>query len=227
MLALALWVGAWLGGRAATDDTLGALGRLQPDVPPGELLAAVRRTGADRVWLLLPRPGRVLGWPRDLAAEPEPALLLCREDEPAAVIRTGPTAWRVDPVRSCEVAPLAAAALSPRAAARVFATAVSGAALQLERLDLARAVPEPLPRRWSAALGDLPAGLDPSAVAVLARAAAVLDALDAGLASDGAALSAGQARARADALREVTDAVLDVVTGLVGGLVGLPVACGP
>jgi hypothetical protein len=187
------------------------------------VLADVRATGADRVWLLLPRPGRTLGWPHGIADAPEPALLLCRVDQPVALVRAGRSGWRLDPVQACAVAPLAAAALQPREAARALAGALAEAADLLERLDLARADDRPAPRHWRAAVDPLPAGLAPSAAEVITRAAAVLDALDLALASDGAAVTASQAGARRAAIVGVANTVQDVVAGLVGGLAVRPV----
>ena len=227
MLGSALWIGAWLGGHAAADDTIGALARLIPDAPGADVLAGVRATGANRVWLLLPRPGRTLGWPRDVEGVPEPALLLCRGDQPVGLLRAGGPGWRLDPVATCAVAPLAAAALQPREAARSLSRALADGAALLERLDLARADDRPIPHDWRTAVEHLPAGLAPAGVEVLTRAATVLDALDLALASDGAAVTAGEAGARRAALVEVGNAVADVVAGLVGGLAVRPVPWAP
>jgi hypothetical protein len=227
MLGCALWVGAWLRGRASSDDTIDALAGLVPDAPGGVMLVSVRSTAAESAWLLLPRPGRPLGWPRDAEGPPEPAVLLCRADDPVALLRTGPAGWRLDRVGLCNVAPLAAAALAPRAAARAFAAAVSEGAEQLERMDLARAQDRALPSRWRSAAHAHPPGLDPSAVEVLVRVATLLDALDLALATDGAAVTAAEARGRAGALASVRDALEDIVCGLVGGQLGVAGSVSP
>ncbi len=60
--------------------------------------------------------------------------------------------------------------------------------------------------------------MDPQVAALLDRLAALHDALDLALADDGAAVTAGEARARAAAIRGVVGDVEDVLAGLVGGL---------
>jgi hypothetical protein len=227
MLGCALWVGAWLCGRAPADDTIDALARLAPDAPGAPLLEGLRAVGADRSWLLLARPGRTLGWPRDATGVPEPALLLCRGEAPVALLRTRPAGWLLEPVAGASVGPLAARALSPRAAARALSAALAAGADQLERLDLARPAERASDRRWQEALHPHPVGVDPDALQALTRVALVLDALELALGAHGAAVTAGEAHARARALTDVRDAVEEVACGLVGGQYGLPGTVGP
>lgn len=227
MLGCALWVGSWLRGSAPADDTLDALARLAPDAPGAVLLEGLRGLGADGSWLLLPRPGRTVGWPRGATGLPGPALLLCRAEATVGLLRDGPAGWPLQPVAGGPVVALAAAALGPRAAGRALAAALASGADQVERLDLARPADRDPALRWQAALHPHPAGIDPLAVEVLARAALVLDMLDLALASPGAAVTAGEARSWAAALTDVRDAVEQVVCGVVGGLFGLPGSVAP
>jgi hypothetical protein len=64
--------------------------------------------------------------------------------------------------------------------------------------------------------------MDPAALGALTRVALVLDALELALESQGAAVTAGEARALSRALTDVRDAVEEVACALVGGQYGLP-----
>jgi hypothetical protein len=225
MLAAALWVGAWLRAAAAGDDLLDALARLDPDaVPAVDVLAAVRGCGADSAWLVLARPGRTVGWPAGLAGAPEPVVLLAAGDVLVAALRAGRPGWRVDPLPAQATTGLEAGALPVRAAARAFAEVLAEATGRLESLGLARAATGRAAPAWASAVADLPGGLDPQVLALLHRAALVLDALALAGADDGAAVTAGEAQARAAELHALRGRVEDVVAGLVGGLARRPVA---
>ena len=230
MTSVTVWLGSWLRGDAASDDLLEAMARAFPDapavahlhgagqVPVPDLLRAIRVSGAQGTWLLLPRPGATVGWPADSPAAPVPAALLSRGDLALGLLRHEATGWRWDPAGSAVLAPLQAQMLTARSGARALAEAVTAAAERLERLGLDRAPTSPPPRTWELALGRLPGGLDPQVEALLIRLGALHDALDLALADDGAAVTAGEARARAAQLRAVVGQVQDVIVGVVGGL---------
>jgi hypothetical protein len=230
MTTTALWLGAWLRGAAGSDDLLEAMALAAPDAPAvgsvngapasplPDLLRAIRQSGADSTWLLLPRPGRLIGWPPGVDGAPAPAVLLGRGDHAVGLLRHGASGWRWDPAQSATINPLQAGMLTARSGARALAEAVTAAAHRLEELGLDRAATRPAPREWEAALGRLPRGLDPQVEALLVRLAALHDALDLARVEEGAAVTAGEARARAAEVRAVLGEVEDVVVGVVGGL---------
>jgi hypothetical protein len=230
MTTTALWLGAWLRGVAGSDDLLEAMALAAPDAPlvgsvhgapPAplpDLLRAIRQSGADSTWLLLPRPGRTLGWPGDVDGPPTPAVLFSRDDQAVGLLRHGADGWRWDPAQSATVGALQAGMLTARSGARALAEAVTAAAHRLEQLGLDRAATRPAPREWEAALGRLPRGLDPQVEALLVRLAALHDALDLARVEEGAAVTAGEARSRAAAVRSVLGEVQDVIVGVVDGL---------
>jgi hypothetical protein len=74
------------------------------------------------------------------------------------------------------------------------------------------------PLDWEVALGRLPRGLDPQVEALLVRLAALHDALDLARVEEGAAVTAGEARARSAEVQGVLGQVEDVIAGVVGGL---------
>ncbi len=230
MTATALWWGAWLRGTTGSDDLLEVLARAAPDAPPvgsvlggpprplPDLLRAVRASGADSTWLLLPRPGNTIGWPRDVGGQPNPAVLLSRADVAVGLLRHGPAGWRWDDVDQQPVGVLQAGMRTARAAARDLAEVVTDAAARLEALGVQRAATRAVPHVWESALGWLPPGLDPQAEALLVRLAALHDALDLARVEEGAAVTAGEVRARAAQVRHVLGRVEDLVAGVVGGL---------
>jgi hypothetical protein len=230
MTTTALWLGAWLRGAAGSDDLLEAMALAAPDAPAvgsvngapasplPDLLRAIRQSGADSTWLLLPRPGRLIGWPPGVDGAPVPAVLLGRGDRAVGLLRHGTNGWRWDPAQPATIIPLQAGMLTARSGARALAEAVTAAAHRLEELGLDRAATRPAPREWEAALGRLPRGLDPQVEALLVRLAALHDALDLALVEEGAAVTAAEARARAAEVRAVLGEVEDVVVGVVGGL---------
>lgn len=230
MLVAALWVGQWLRGRAAPDDVLSGLATLDPDAPatvqvdagaPAPLvvlLGALKGRAADSAWLLLPRPGRIQGWPPGLAETLEPAVLVTAAEKPVGLLRLGRTGWRLDPASGANVAELAGAAASPRGSARAFALLLDGFAVRLGALGLDRPARRSLAGPWTSAVQHLPPGLDPAAAALLHRVALVLDAVAVALADEGAAVTAAEARARSGELRTLTGELADLVVGLVAGL---------
>ncbi len=230
MTSTGVWLGSWLRGSAGSDDLLEAMALGAPDspavgsvlgAPPAplpDLLRAIRGSGADRTWLLLPRPGRTVGWPAGIEAPPVPAVLLSRADQAVGLLRHGATGWRWDQVLARTTAPVEAGMLTPRAGARMLAEVVTAAAERLEHLGLDRAAARPAPRTWEVSLGRLPRGLDPQVEALLVRMAALHDALDLAVVEEGAAVTAAEARARAVEVRTVLGQVEDVIVGVVAGL---------
>jgi hypothetical protein len=226
MLAAALWLGCWLRDRAAPDDVLEALARVAPDALPGPLLPAVRGTGADSVWLLLPRPGRTVGWPPGAAGAPEPAVLLSAGRTPVGLIRARPGTWQVEAADGAPMLQLESESLTPRTAARAVSAAISEAADRLEQLGLDRPARTRAADRWRRAACCPPEQLDPAVTALVQRVALVLDVLDLAVAEEGAAVTSAEARSRSLQLRTLGGHLEDLLTGLVGGLNVQPVAWG-
>ncbi len=230
MTTTAVWLGSWLRGSAGSDDLLEAMAQASPDAPAvgsilgaphtplPELLRAIRVSGADGTWLLLPRPGQTIGWPPAADGAPVPAILLSRGDLPVGLLRHGATGWRWDRAESAALAAVQSGMLTARSGARALAEAVTAAAERLEQLGLERAATRSTPRAWEAALGRMPRGLDPQREALLVRLAALHDALDLALSEEGAAVTAAELRARAAEIRVVVGQVEDVIAGVVGGL---------
>jgi hypothetical protein len=229
VLVAALWLDRWVRGEAPADDVLGGICAVGgcvvawPDEPPGpaaDLLGWIRRSGADRAWLVLPRPGRTLGWPPGAPGLPEPAVLLSAGGQPVGLVRAADPGWRVTAAAGADLPALAAQACSARAGARQFGGVVAGAAHRIARLGLDRAAAGPLAGPWSRALSHLPHGTEPDLAALLHRIGQVLDALAVAQRDDGAAVTAGEALARSRELRHVAGEVEDVVVGVVAGLGG-------
>lgn len=226
----AVWLGSWLRGTAGSDDLLEAMALVAPDAPEvgslqgapptplPDLLRAIRMTGAQDTWLLLPRPGRTIGWPPGADGVPEPAVLLSRGDHAVGMLRHGATGWRWDDVGSVPIAVLQSGVLTARSGARTLAEAVTAAAERLETLGLDRVATRAAPHAWEAALGRLPRALDPQVEALLVRLAALHDALDLAAVEEGAAVTAAEARARTAEVLAVRGQVEDVIAGVVGGL---------
>ena len=179
---------------------------------------AIRVAGADCAWLLLPRPGRTIGWPPEVPGAPRPAVLMGRADAAVGLLSHEASGWHWTATAPELPGALKAEMLTARTGARALADAVTASAEQLERLGLERPARDAAARTWEDALARLPRGLDPQVAALLDRLAALHDALDLALADDGAAVTAGEARARAAAIRGVVGDVEDVLAGLVGGL---------
>ncbi len=233
MTAAALWIGARLSGHAAPDDLLAALVALDPDAAPavridgaapqplaGLLGPLVGQVGA---WLVLPRPGSTLGWPREVLDAPRPAVLVTGPPgapgagsaaRPALLLRHDRGGWVTRQVRAPEVLALEAAALPPRAAARRFTTVLDEAAQRLSRLGLDRPPAAPAPTRWRAALRPLPPGTTAELAALVTRIGDLRDLLDLALAEDGAAVTAAEADARARGIRSVADQLDDLLVAL-------------
>jgi hypothetical protein len=218
MLAASLWVGAWLRGQVGFDDTADALDRIAPDAAAAPLLPALRASGSNHTWLLMPRGGRTIGWPSGSPDAPGPAVLLGAGTAPVGLVRLGGPGWRLDPAPGAAIAPLQAAALPGRAAARALGDLLVHAAAGFERLGLERRPATASDDRWQRALRPAPPGLAADAAMVLLRAARVRDALDLARLDDGAAVTAGEAHARADALRRLADGIDDLLVEVVAGL---------
>jgi hypothetical protein len=238
-VAAALWLDGWLSGRTGSDDLLGALARIAPDSPQaalvdgrsgglGELLARIRSDGVVHAWPALPRPGRPVGWPAGVALAPRPAVLLvaappARRGLPSAraLLHAGPGGWAVEPIAgdagALVTAPLLAEAVTPRAAARRFAELVARATDDLARLGLERAASADGRQAWSRALRALPRGLPGQLAHILDRLCTVLDGLELALLDDGAAVTAAEARARADSLRTLHAGLTDLVAAVAVG----------
>ena len=229
ILATALWLGGWLRGEVGVDDLIEALHRSAPDAPPvlrdgaestplTELLRRVRADEVDRTWLLLPRPGRIQGWPRDISGAPGPAILLTSAGRAVGLLRLEASGWRLDGVSDSPVGVLEAEGLSARAGARAFAALIADGASRLELLGLDRAADGEAPTGWGRALHPAPPGLDPATRDLLSRITTVRDALDLALADDGAAVTSAEARARGDVLANLAGQLEDLLCALVAGL---------
>jgi hypothetical protein len=232
---VALWLDAWARGAASADDLLEALAGAAPDTPQvlaagqgaeplAALLRQARGAGVTAAWPVLPRAGRVAGWPRDVPGHPVPAVLLGRGGPaPAALalLRAAPPGWLLS-ATAVPVDPLLAEALTARAATRRFTELVDGAARELARLGLERRSPHSPVRRWAEALADLPAALDPALAALLQRTGMVLDALELALADDGAAVTAAEARARTTSLHRLHADLVDLVAAASVGAAASP-----
>ena len=228
----AVWATAWLTGRTPYDEALDALlggtahrfaGLPGTDeaVPVGWALTALRGTGERRVRLVLPVPGDVRGLPRvpglaELALEAGQAAV----GERVALVPEplGPEAvqWTAfDLTGAPPVPPPVEGSL--RAVSGALDLAVGDAARTLADLDLARWHPE-VPALLAglakaAHVPGMPPGTDPLAMSLLARAQRLATVLDLALTdAPGGAVTQGQAAARDDALRPLTDAVREAVT---------------
>ncbi len=229
--AAALWVGAWLRGTAASDDLLCALARLAPDgpavahldgAPPSglaDLLAHLRARGATDAWLLLPRPGQLVGWPPGVSGDPAAAVLVSDAERALGLLGHTRAGWTWTSVpEGAALSALRAHMRTARAGARDLASAVTSAAVDLEQLGLDRAPTRAVVPAWQSAQGRLPHALDPQVSALVLRIAVLRDALDLALAEPGAAVTAAEARARAARIHAVVGEVEDILCGIVGGL---------
>jgi hypothetical protein len=231
MTATALWVRAWLSGSAGSDDLLESLARVAPDGPQvvslqgsapqtmPDLLRELRALPAPRVWLLIPRPGHPGAWPRELDDTPQPAVLVSADAaEGAGLLRPGAAGWRWDSCSEVPILWLEAQMLTARAGARALAEVVTAAAVRLETLGLERPATQATPRVWQRALGQLPMVSDPALHALMVRLAELHDALDLALREAGAAVTAGETRARSGEIAGVVGEVEDIICGVIGGM---------
>lgn len=230
MTVAALWLNAWLRGAVGSDDLQDHLAWTAPDAPAvvaidgaepqrlSELLRSLQRVGQPRLWLLLPRPGHVLGWPRDVTGTPEPAVLVSGRHSGGALLRGGRAGWRWDGCDSSGVVALEGRMLTPRSGARALAELATAAARRLEALGLDRPAGVAPTRDWQPAVERLPRAADPQVVALLARLAALLDALDLATREEGAAITASEVRARSAEVHGVIGEVQDIVAGVVNGI---------
>jgi hypothetical protein len=138
------------------------------------------------------------------------------------VLQATPHGWTLAP-SDAPLAALLAGGLSPRAGARRFTELLDSAARELSRLGLDRPPSRPAVSRWASALVHLPTATDPALAALLHRVATVLDALELALADDGAAVTAGEARARSAGLLGLHGDLVDLVTSVaVGASIAAP-----
>lgn len=230
MTVAALWLDAWLRGAVGSDDLQEHLAWTAPDAPAvvaidgaepqglSELLRSLQRVGQPRLWLLLPRPGRVLGWPRGVTGAPEPAVLVSGRDSGCALLRVGRAGWRWDGCDPSGLLALQGRMLTPRSGARALAELATAAARRLEQLGVDRPAGAARTSDWQQSVDRLPPAVDPQVVALLTRLAALLDALDLATREDGAAITAGEVRARSAEVRGVIGEMEDIVAGVVNGL---------
>jgi hypothetical protein len=228
----AAWATAWLSDRCSFDEALDALtdDRAHPvsgmpgaegAVPLGAALAALRGLGERRVALALPVPGDVRGLPR-VPGLTERAL-------EAGQVAVGRAVALVPHPLGTEVVPWTAFALAGappapppvegtlRAASGALDLAVVDAARTLAGLDLARWHPEVPALLTGLAravhVPGMPADIDPVALSVLSRAQRLARVLDLAMTdAPGAAITTGQAAARDEALRPLSDAVRAALT---------------
>lgn len=234
----AVWVSAWLAGSAASDDVLDALGhwselhdvvgvdettataleiplRGQAGGPAATLLAAIRRTGATSVRLVLPVPGDVRG----LGTRSEFAGSALHAGEAVVVegtgyglvpeqIADGVLRWTVFPTggtSGVEHLPLGEAEHELTGAMRVAAGVLTELGVAKQRAGVREEITARIAHRSAATW---PEGTPPRSLRVLQRANEVSAILD--LAAEdapGNAVSSSSARKRAEALRPLSDAV--------------------
>ena len=228
----AAWATAWLADRCSFDEALDALtgDRAHPvsgmpgtegAMPLGQALVALRGLGERRLALALPVPGDVRGLPR-VPGLTERALEAGEVAVGRAValvpqpLGTEVVSWTAFALTG---APLAAPPVEGtlRAASGALDLAVGDAARTLAALDLARWHPEvpALLTGLSRAVHPpgLPADTDPLALSVLARAQRLARVLELAMSdAPGAAITTGQAAARDEALRPLSDAVREALT---------------
>lgn len=222
MLGAALWLGAFLRGETQTTDVVQGIDRLFPDLANQAIPDLVRSTGANRLMLLLPRPGRAPGWPRATHSPQQPALLLLANDRAVGLLLAAVGGWRTEVAETSEVGPLLSGALSARAAARLLTETVTEAIAIFENLDLSRPSEQEPARVWRQAVESSPRG-NQQLLAVLTRAATLLDALDLAASTDGAGVTASQSHARDRAIADARSTIMDVVTCALAGVEPGPV----
>jgi hypothetical protein len=226
--ALALWGNAWLQGSGSLDDAAAqvvgpdALHRVvglpgeDADAPIGIALGRLRAAGVAALRVVLPEPGDALGLPgppgfnSDAVARGECVITVAAPGSPTwALLPTAAASEGGDVVRwdVVEVNPSAHPHGLPTLseAERALADAVREATERLVQLDLARGREELADRlrrvERDVSRLELPAGLSPRAQRAVVQAARLLGILDVASATDGAAVTAGEAVARAETLR--------------------------
>lgn len=216
---LAAWGSAALAGDASLDEAAEHVAG-RDDAPhrvfgvPGEsagvnvayALGRLRASGVEALRLVLPRPGDASGLPgppafNERAVARGAAVLTVGGQTPLAVLDETRGAWTVHAVDPDPRTPLGL-----RDAVRELTRVMREATELLTRLDVARwepAAAEVLAHHSAATRPVLPLSADPQAHHVLEMARRVAAVVELARRSDGAAVSAGEARARAEALREL------------------------
>ena len=223
---LAAWGSAALTGAASPDEAADAVAG--PDDPghrvsglPGEdapvtlpyALARLRALGATGLRLVLPRPGDVSGLPGpagvNAAALAAGAAVVTAGGCHLALVPEGRAAWAAH-----ATSPDVRSRPTVREAERALGSAVRDAAAELARLDVARwdpAAAEVVQGRGASGRTSLPGSADPAAHALLAQGLRIGHLVAVALASDGAAVTGGEATARRQVLRDLGDAARHAV----------------
>ena len=233
---LAAWGTAALAGGVSLDEAADRVAGAD-DAPhrvfgvPGEpngvnvayTLGRLRALGVTSLRLVLPRPGDATGLPGP------PAFNERAVSHGAAVLTHGGTTLGIlDETRGAwtahEVAADPRTPLGLRDAERELLRVTREATEVLMRLDVARwepAAAEVLAHQSNRATRPpLPPSFPPDAVMVLTHAQRIAMIVDAARASDGAAVTAAEARARADVLRELDAAARRGIEAACRGAVG-------
>jgi hypothetical protein len=171
-------------------------------------LARLRSLGVTGLRLVLPRPGDVAGLP----GPPEFNQRAVGRGE-AVLTVGGPSLGLLDETRGTwSVHPVDLDLRTPTSladAAKALHGVTREAAAVLARLDVARwepAAAEVLAARSRSVQPALPVSADPSAHSILEQALRISAIVDLARSSDGGAISAGEAAARAAVLRDLDDA---------------------
>ncbi len=231
MASVVLWLDSWLRGEVGSDDLLDHLAWSAPDAPTTvsvdfgrqtwtwpALLSELRTSQDPRTWLLLPRPGRTVGWPHGVPGAPTSAALLSRSAAEDVLLRLDQWGWRWDACDSRGVGALEADMLTARAGARALAQIATVATERLEALGLDRPARLAPQSHWRRAVDRAPGTLDPQMASLLARLGALLDALEVAAKEDGAAVTAGEARARTAELQALICDVEQLLASVVNGV---------
>lgn len=219
-LVLALWS----DGRASADDALTVL----PPAPRGhgvQLLGSLRRLAFTQTWVAGGRTGRP-----DPVTGTRPAVLFARTAgvgpdlarAPAPLVAYLDDSGITDLIGAAappSTLPLLADALTPRQAERRLDELTREAAARLTKLGLQRGRGD-----LAARLAELahrhpsyPAALPADLRAALGRLDAIMDIVSLGLADEGAAVTAGEAEARAKPLRLLADQAADLLVAVANG----------
>lgn len=223
---LAAWGSAAVTGAASPDEAADAVAGPHDPVHrvaglPGEdapvtlpyALARLRALGVTGLRLVLPRPGDVSGLPGpadvNAAALAAGAAVVTAGGCHLALVPDGRSSWAAH-----HTAPDPRARPTVREAERALGSAVRDAAAELGRLDVARwdpAAAQVLTGRGASGRTSLPYSADAAAHALLAQGLRLARLVEVALATDGAAVSGGEATARRQVLRDLGDAARHAV----------------
>ena len=223
---LAAWGSAALTGAASPDEAADAVsGPLDPGHRvaglPGEempvtlpyALARLRALGATGLRLVLPRPGDVSGLPGpaglNAAALAAGAAVVTTGGCHLALVPTARATWSAH-----SASPDVRSRPTVREAERALGAAVRDAAAELARLDVARwdpAAARVVSDTAPSGRTPLPPSTDGPAHALLAQGLRIGRLVEVALASDGAAVTGGEATARRQVLRDLGDAARHAV----------------